>query len=140
MFLGGKAALGLKEAVKSKTFFTNAIKLNKGKHEYFNGLGLACLELLEMESARQAFSNAIELEGRDPVAHVGMAESYESEKNYLMAAEYYYLSGTSALTRKDYGSALRSLAALERLPREKYEIKKKGDQLRDLITYNRKNN
>ena len=137
-FLAGKAALGLGKIEKSEFFFLNAAELNDKEYEYYNGLGLVNLRSRKAIVAREYFSKALKLENRDPLAHIGIAESYELQKDYVMAAEYYFRAGTSSLTRRDYGSALRSLAALERLPKNENQITEKIQRLRAIISFNRR--
>ena len=137
-FLAGKAALGLEKIERSESFFLKAIERNDKEYEYYNGLGLVNLRSRKAIVAREYFSKTLKLEIRDPLAHIGIAESYELQKDYVMAAEYYFRAGTSALTRKDYGSALRSLAALERLPINDDRITEKIQRLRAIISFNRK--
>ena len=137
-FLAGKAALGLGSIEKSELFFLNAIQLNNKDYEYYNGLGLVNLMSRKAIVARDYFSKALKLQTRDPLAHIGIAESYELQKDYVMAAEYYFRAGTAALTRRDYGSALRSLAALEKLPVKEDQITEKIQQLRAIISFNRR--
>ena len=137
-FFAGKAALGLGEIEKSKDFFLRAIKLDKEKYEYYNGVGLAYLKNREPSKAREYFSKALKIRNRDSLANLAIGESYEIQRAYAMAAKYYFEAGAIAVTNNEYSTALRSLAALERLPGNEDQVLIEIQRLRAILSYNRK--
>ena len=54
-----------------------------------------------------------------------------------LSAEYYFLAGSAAITRGQYAIALRSLAALEKLPKGSEIAAGRIKSLRAILSYNR---
>ena len=136
-FLAGKAALGLGRFDRSREFFRKAINLNSEEHDYHNGLGLIHLKTGQPSEARESFFKALKVRDRNAVSHLGIAESFELEKRYDLSAEYYFLAGSAAITRGQYAIALRSLAALEKLPKGSEIAAGRIKSLRAILSYNR---
>ncbi len=136
-FLAGKAALGLGRFDRSREFFQKAINLNSEEHDYHNGLGLIHLKSGQPSEARESFFKALKVRDRNAVSHLGIAESFQLEERYDLSAEYYFLAGSAAITRGQYAIALRSLAALEKLPKGSELVAGKIKSLRAILSYNR---
>ena len=136
-FLAGKSALGLGRFDRSKELFQKAINLNSEEHDYHNGLGLIHLKIGQPSEARESFFKALKVRDRNAVSHLGIAESFELEERYDLSAEYYFLAGSAAITRGQYAIALRSLAALEKLPKGSEIAAGRIKSLRAILSYNR---
>ena len=136
-FLAGKSALGLGRFDRSRELFQKAVDLNSEEHDYHNGLGLVHLKTGQPSEARESFFKALKVRDRNAVSHLGIAESFELEKRYDLSAEYYFLAGSAAITRGQYAIALRSLAALEKLPKGSEIAAGRIKSLRAILSYNR---
>ncbi len=136
-FLAGKAALGLGRFDRSRELFRKAINLNSEEYDYHNGLGLIHLKIGQPSKARESFFKALKVRDRNAVFNLGIAESFELEKRYDLSAEYYFLAGSAAITRGQYAIALRSLAALEKLPKGSEIAAGRIKSLRAILSYNR---